>query len=755
MSQPFARALRRELLLATAAVLTLGVSGAQAADAAAADDSTRLEEVVVTAEKRETNLQKTPVAISVLGGEQLADRHIQSLADLMTGGVPSLRVAPFFSRNSALTVGIRGIVPFDANQPSRDAGVGVYIDGIYLGRSQGLGVALFDIERIEVLKGPQGTLFGRNSTGGAVSIISARPSGEFGLRQTFGVRNFDGYSTETHLDLPAWKDIALKVDAVLVRRGGTVDNPLAGQQDFNQIDRRGVHLGARWRPTDTFDAQLDFDASDDNSTPYYVQLLEKNPASPALAPLVQVQASRTSRADIGAPLQDSIGRTQGWGLHLSWSPSDAMELRSITSYRRLKQSQYDNGVGAHSGVFVPNGRFSRYSLASLRQKQWSQEVQLVGNLPQFDYVGGVYFYHEAGDDDAWTPNSMQWNATGTVATPLGTLEAGAQSPFPDRASNAKADSYAAFGQATWTPELLDQRLHLTVGGRLTRDKKSGTLFKVNGATTNFTFDFDDTRFDPAVIVAFDPTETVHLYGKWGTAYRAGGANSRSVSYRAFGPEEVETFEAGFKSEFWDRRARLNVAAYETRYKDIQIDFSAVNLNNSNRGTLETVNAPGRGTIKGIEADALVSPVQGLTLSVGFAHTDSKLPAAANPFLGGRLTPVYIVYTPKNAWTAAVDYETPLAGATLKAHLDAALSDGYRPSSGEATMTDDSLVVNGRLALADIAVRSDAKMQVSLWARNLFDEQHTFYESRAAFAAQGVFGMYNEPRTYGVDVTLQF
>ncbi|MBI1198319.1 MAG: TonB-dependent receptor plug domain-containing protein, partial [Phenylobacterium sp.] len=173
------RGRRAALFLGAATALVLNVS-ARAAEAA--DDearSTGLAEVVVTAEKRETNLQKTPISISVVGGEQLADRHVQSLEDLMDGGVPSLRIAPFFSRSSALTVGIRGIVPFDANQPSRDAGVGVYIDGVYLGRSQGLGTALFDIERIEVLKGPQGTLFGRNSTGGAVSIVSRKPSGDF------------------------------------------------------------------------------------------------------------------------------------------------------------------------------------------------------------------------------------------------------------------------------------------------------------------------------------------------------------------------------------------------------------------------------------------------------------------------------------------------------------------------------------------------------------------------------------------------
>jgi iron complex outermembrane receptor protein len=616
-------------------------------------------------------------------------------------------------------------------------------------------MALFDIERIEVLKGPQGTLFGRNSTGGALSLVSRKPSGEFGLRQTVGVHNYGGYLSMTHLDLPAWHDLSLKVDGVLVRRDGTVDNPMEGEEDWNKFDRRGVHVGARWKPTATFEALLDFDYSHDATTPYYVQLIDKNPASAPLAPLVQLQSSRTKRGDIGVPSQDSIGKTQGWALHLNWSPMEGVDVRSISSYRRVKQSQYDNAIGAHSGPFVPNARFSRYSLASLRQDQYSQEFQLVGDVGRVSYVAGLYYFHEDGDDDAWTPNSMQWNATGTVATRLPTLEAGAQTPFPDRASTAKADSYAAFGQATWTPPLLDDRLHLTLGARLTRDEKSGHLFKVNGANTTFAFRFEDDRIDPAVVVAYDPTDDIHLYGKWGTAYRAGGANSRSVSYRAFGPEEVETIEGGVKTEFWNGRARVNAAIYETRYKDIQIDFNAVNLNASNRGTIETVNAPGRGTIDGWELDAFVAPVEGLTFSLGFAQTVGKLPPAANPFAANRMQTVYIVYTPKNAYTAAVDYERPLGWASLKAHLDLNVADGYRAMSGDAALTDDSAVVNGRLALSEIALRDDVRLQLSLWARNLFDEEHTIVESRGGYAAFGAFGIFNEPRTYGLDLTVEF
>ena len=170
-----------------------------------------LDEVVVTAQKRETNLQETPISIAVLTTESLENRQAISLGSLADGAIPSLRVAPFVGRSSALNIGIRGVgASFDANQPARDAGVGIYVDGVFLGRAQGLGTALLDVERIEVLKGPQGTLFGRNTQGGAVSIVTKAPSGDFRLDARVGTSNFGGRNAVVHLDLPQVGDVSFK-----------------------------------------------------------------------------------------------------------------------------------------------------------------------------------------------------------------------------------------------------------------------------------------------------------------------------------------------------------------------------------------------------------------------------------------------------------------------------------------------------------------------------------------------------------------
>jgi iron complex outermembrane receptor protein len=178
-----------------------------------------LEEIIVTAEKREASLQKTPIAISVLGSADLRKQGLASISDLKGGAVPSLQLVPLFGvRPSALVLGMRGVVPNDPTQVTRDSGVGIYIDGVYLGRVQGLGTKLVDPERIEILKGPQGTLFGRNAVGGALSIVTKKPTGEWGGEVTGGFRNFDGRNIAAHINLPAIADISVKVDGVYSAR---------------------------------------------------------------------------------------------------------------------------------------------------------------------------------------------------------------------------------------------------------------------------------------------------------------------------------------------------------------------------------------------------------------------------------------------------------------------------------------------------------------------------------------------------------
>jgi len=823
--------------------------------------------IIVTATKRETNLQQTPIAINVMNTQSLQDRHVLSLFNLADGTIPSLRVATFEARQSALTVGIRGIVPYDQNQTARDNGVSVYIDGIALGKTQGLNAALFDIERIEVLKGPQGTLFGRNTEGGAVSLITRAPSGVFDMRGAAGIGNYGSRNAELHVDLPAFANIAIKLDGVYQHQNPTVRDPLSGSTGWNYYDRKGGRVAARWTPVDGFTADVAFDYAKDENTPQYSQLINYNPnnypvgvygatsatnAAPRLfvagtytvpgtgtpcggtiaagattpicvaplAPIVGIHSNRQSVADVGVPQQPSVDITHGVTGTLKYKVTPHLELRSITGWRGVSTDQWDNSGGPERTTFAPpnpsttitaatTGLFSRYSLSYLRQHQFSQEFQVVGSLPQLDYVLGAYYYTEHATEYAATPQTNQWNATGSgyiirspvidssVTGNISSANSGYQQFAPScnntlgtlvpqffhscqfitRASEAWDHNYSLFGQATFTPAGIPI-LHITGGARYTIDKRHGRLYVINNALQPFTFANRASRVDPLVTVAVDASSTIHLYAKYATGFRAGGANDRSQAFNAFGPESVKSYEAGAKMDFFDHKARLNLAGYIMNRTDTQFDFDIFDTNSNsptNGAHIEQTSNAGTTKIRGLEADFTVRPITHLTLGASYAYTWWRAPSAVNPILGGPPQQLYIVYTPKHAGSGFIDYEIPtnISGGKIRAHLDATAASGQYSFQLEPVLTDPSFIVNGRLALADVEVNHGSTLLTfALWSRNLFNEQHIYRRSNANSspvlnynsAGQlvstnygGILGDYanfNSPRTWGAEIAFK-
>lgn len=832
-----AQAAQAAVTFSDTAVTVDGVSDGASADepqaspeaAAAGQDTGGLTEIVVTATKRETNLQKTPIAISVLGAEMIEKRHVQSLIDLADGGVPSLRVSTFEARQSALTVGIRGIVPFDQNQVAREPGVGVYVDGVYLGRSQGLNAALFDVQRIEVLRGPQGTLFGRNTEGGALSIVTKAPTGEFGGRVEAGIGNFGAYDGAFHLNLPAVANFAVKIDGLIDHQDATTKNPATGQYGWNYHNRAGGRISGRWTPVDGLTVDLAYDQAKDENTPFYSQLINYNPngynvgsyvgttlsyngtrcnvvvagvtTNPCiapLAPLVKVSGNqRMDVADLGVIQQPSVDETHGFTSSIKYKLTPDLELRSITAWRGVETHQWDGSAGAHRSTFSPNGQFGRYSLSELFQHQFSQEVQLVGSIPQVDFVLGGYYFNEHVRETAATPNPLQWNADGTGYTfvnqvapnPTGAISSSNQGWdrkywYIQRDSNAVGKSYGAFGQATWTPAGLET-FHLTAGGRYTHETRVGALTMINNAPfTGGKLDYSNSRFDPMVTLAWDAADGINFYAKYSTGFRSGGANSRSGSFRQFAPEEVKSYEIGAKTDFLDHHVRLNLAGYIMDRKNTQIDFDFVDTTQFladgrpnpfyTKHTEETANAPGNSRIKGVEAELTVRPVTGLTFGASYAYTDVNVPATPNPLQGplyGIPYQVFTVFTPKNAVSGSMDYELPVSanGMTLRFHADANYADPTYSFQNEDVLTDSSFIVNASLALADVPLTSNGtRATISLWARNLLNEQHIYRRSDANRAPTvnndgslnygGVLGDYanfNAPRTFGIKASLNF
>ena len=853
---------------------------AAAAPEPAADESaqnskdTGLTEIVVTANKRETNLQKTPISISVMGAETIQERKVQSLLDLADGGVPSLRVATFEARQSALTIGIRGIVPLDANQPAREQGVGILIDGIYLGRQHGLNAALFDVQRVEVLKGPQGTLFGRNTEGGALSMVLKAPSGEFGGRIDGGVGNLGAYNAGAHIDLPKVSGFSVKLDGIVQHQNAITENPMPGQMGFGYYNRQGGRVAVRWEPIDGLTNDMSYDIARDENTPFYSQLLNYDPnncralsggstttgtpvaipsgstcVAPGTAfttvsgtvratlPGVVVNGTSLQRvADIGVPQQVSIDKTHGFTNILKYKLSPEIELRSITAWRGVDVEQWDNSGGAHRPPVVAPAAsaatvqaFSRYSLADLRQRQFSQEFQAVGSSGAFDYVAGLYYFNEHVADDAATPSSMSitgyttaGQTTGYTYAPVSNFCAGGAAVVGtvgpatngcatiDRASEVFSKSYAAYGQLTFNAT---EKLHITVGGRYTNDKKQGSLHWSRGvnyddptkaaivATNGYTaLNKSWTRFNPMATIAYDFSDTVHGYAKYATGYRAGGASSRTSNYQAFNPEDVKSYEVGLKADFLDHRVRFNMAAYMMDRTGSQVDLSSIQPGISSSGVpssfnnLVTLNAPGTTKIRGVEADLTAKPMDGLTLNVSYAYTYTDVPLvpvtyteynAAGVATGNTTTVLqkfYVVFTPRNAASGSIDYELPFGGGNtkFKLHLDANYSQATQSFDQFATKNDASFVVNGRLSVLDIGMGGgSSKLNVGIWGRNLFDNQFVYrrdpsnsipqvQNNRAAATTVpnlltvgnlgntlGDYGNFNMPRTFGIDATIKF
>jgi len=289
------------------------------------------------------------------------------------------------------------------------------------------------------------------------------------------------------------------------------------------------------------------------------------------------------------------------------------------------------------------------------------------------------------------------------------------------------------------------------------DDKNGALYKVNNAPVNFTLDTSTSRVDPMVTLAWDATDDINLYGKFSTGYRSGGASSRSLTFRQFGPEKVNAYEIGAKTELFDRRLRFNAAAYMMDRTGSQIDFSVVAgvIPGSTRNTVETVNAPGTTKIHGLELEATARLTDELTVNASYAYTYTKIPPTLNPFTNV-VQPVFIVFTPKNTVSGGIDYAYPLEKLTLKAHLDGNYADATQTFDQTPVKNDNSFIMNAKIALADIDVgTSGATAAFSIWSRNLLNEAHVYRRDPANRATIGDYGNLNAPRTFGAEVSVNF
>lgn len=733
----------REIPFKKLAILSAIVAASPASNTALAQDAPALEEVVVTAQKREESLQDIPIAISTFDSTQLEELNVTSLDDL-NGYIPSFQTRPFAADSAAPVIFIRGMGSIDV-QTTKDGAVGVYLDGVAMGRVTGLALDVADLERIEVLRGPQGTLYGRNTTAGAINYVTRKPHEELAFKQRFTVGNYNHWASQTDLNVPITDNFYLKLGYMRTAIDGWVENEnstLPDQVDPNKKDNQAATAALRWRATDNFTVDYAFDYSDLEYGNGYYQTVN---APQAINQGTTVPTDkRLDTALLAKGMAESEGEVKGHNLTLAWD-LNAVTLKSITGYRELDNTlnqNYLDGLQFPQVTRLP-GEFTQTN--TVDQEQFSQEFQVIGSAfdDGLEYVAGVFYWKES--------------ATETQSSNFGT----AGFPFIDAWSvDADAESLAAYGQATWHPNILSQRLGFTLGLRYTQDEREATkvfiqtdLAGVPPPTGSFggKNDFSDTSGNFVIDYAF--TDNVNSFLKYSTGYRAGGFNTRAAPgnfEEGFDPENVQSTELGIKSTLWDQRMTLNASVYYNKYDDLQVDTFVPPVNS------RTDNA-GSATIKGVEIELLARLSRGFTLDAFYAYMDGEFGEffLAGSGLGDLSDEKVIPNAPEHQAKMGLEYAFPMTSfGQFTAKVDYLWQDETY-SNPDPVVVDSYGLWNARLQLIGVPLPK-GEIRVALWGKNLADAEYavltTDFSGGTGTILTSQFGM---PRTYGMDFIYEF
>ncbi|MBL4802652.1 MAG: TonB-dependent receptor [Emcibacter sp.] len=702
-----------------------------------------LEEVVVTATRAgNTMAQDTPISMSVLSWDKLSDSGVTNVKDLAQL-VPNLNI-------SAITVApliyIRGIGSNNVNNGS-DPDVTVQVDGVYIARPFGQLSDFLDVERIEVLRGPQGTLYGRNAVGGVINVVSRKPSEELAAEVrltvgTYGLRQFQGYMTGA---LSETVQASLTINDT--KRSGYVENIVSSRDKLNDADRSSAKLQVRYAPTDRWEAitRADWTTADEHFD-NYTHLLTDAPYAP-LATMLQ------GRYDKVALDTNNENATRIWGIseEINYIIDEHYTVKSLTAFRQSKfTSVFDtDGTEAHVSVGVQADN----------AKQFSQELNLTAKFPKFKGVVGLFFFNEKQKSvvEAILPPS--------VARPA--FASAHASAFPI----AKTNSIAAFAQGTYQ---LTDALGLTVGLRYTRDEKSlvtevrrislnpatpGAFLPGSPFTANTHEVFDE--FTPKFGLEWQVTEDALFYASATRGFKSGGTNygATNVNYLSYEPETIWAYESGLKSDWFDSRLRANASIFYYDYQDLQV------LQPLAPGVI-AINNAASAKIKGAELEVSAMPTENFLVTASATYLDAKFDDfAASGVARGLLPyvatdPNYSAATrtynasgnrmnsaPRATFSASAQYNFDLFTGGMYVRGEYYWQDkvSYDPSNVEIMFEPSYDLVNVILGYKS----SDKRWGVLLQARNIFDTQHLVGRSGAGGFAAGLAG---PPRTFALQIS---
>lgn len=705
------------------AVSSMPVHG-QSLDTDANEEQQRVqnEVIVVTATKTgETLLQKTPMAITAVTADALDRTGTDDIRDLAQL-TPNLQVAQNAGFSQVYIRGIGSNNVFAGSDPSST----MHLDGVYIARPAANLVNFLDVERVEVLRGPQGTLYGRNSVGGTINVISRRPGNDFEAKAQLTAGNYDFWRGEGYVSGPVVRDV-LAASASLVgsMRDGYIENIAIPGDRVDDEDMVAGRVQLLFTPSPSFDfiVRGDYFYADE-SLAGYIKLLQPSPVDP----LVNTTLGDYRRVALNLP---SSTERRIWGIsgegHYQLAPW--AKLTSLTAYRssELRASNDSDATAANI----------RRTQQFEGQDQFSQEFNISGQTPQIRYVAGAYYFQEDIEADSPVTNFVP-------------MVQGRPNPL------VNTEAWALYGQLTY---YILPDLGLTAGLRYTEETKDFTqrFSVINLRTGSFlpgfprSYQLSDTynAWTPRFAVEFEATEDLFLYASATRGFKSGGFNFASQNpNQGYDPEFLWSYEAGFRSDLLDRRLRLNGTAFWYDYSDLQVQSFIT------PGVIDITNAADA-RVRGVELELLARPIAALTLGGNLAYLDAEYVNYTNALLPGNIpfdaSGNRLNSAPEWAYYLFGQYDHDL-GSGAQIYVRGEYNWRSRQFYSPQNVLPQSQPSFGLINASAGYISEDDKWRVMFFARNLADVE---YVTTTATFTGPVSGRVGEPRTYGIRVSVSY
>jgi iron complex outermembrane recepter protein len=586
-------------------------SGEANANAAKPVNAKQLGQVTVTARKREETLQDVPIAVSAFTAASLFKQNVQNLADLQ-GKVPSLQVYAARGSNTTLTAYIRGVGQADPTW-GFDPGVGIYLDDVYLARPQGAVLDVFDVNRIEVLRGPQGTLYGKNTIGGAIKYVSnplpVKTEGSVDATVgTHGEKDIKASVGGASAD-QVWRARAAVASE---HNDGFGRDVLTGSRNGNK-NTNAARATLGFFPSSSFNAQLSVDGVRDNSNPRGAKMLIANKLDRAYAPLSSDFDTRSGMAQVNHTKLYGTALTMNWIASQEWSLKSVTAVRGSSTLTNIDFDTLPEKIADVSAIY--------------KDHQFSQELQANYDAGGSVHgVAGLYYF--------------DGSATGQIhniflgSPPYSTL---GLSQYGSTGGRMGTKSYAGYGDFSWD---FSPAWSLEVGLRYTHETKTALIQNFGFANASFSTPIStvanfrgshaSNNVSPKVSLDWSVSNQIKLYASYSEGFHSGGFNIRAncvavpASCRPIDDEKVQSYELGSKMTFLDDRLMLNTAAFHNVYSNIQLSvFSSYTLPNGSQGFFGDFTNAGKGHIDGVEEEFAWKPTEAWTFSGNFAYLHTK------------------------------------------------------------------------------------------------------------------------------------